>query len=157
MKLASAMLACISIVNAQEMGIFRTLSENKFETLQDLPKCITVSVQSGDPAKGASIVLFKATPGCTIPWHWHTATENVMMVTGRAKVEMRTDFEQKEVVKNIEIGSGGFVRLPGKHRHQFTCTTACIAFVSSDAAFDIHYVDISGAPIPTSVAVKTAQ
>jgi hypothetical protein len=43
--------------------------------------------------------------------------------------------------------------MPGKHVHQFTCASACSAFVSSDAAFDIHYVDTSGAEIPPETAL----
>jgi hypothetical protein len=43
--------------------------------------------------------------------------------------------------------------MPSKHVHQFTCTSACSAFVSSDAAFDIHYVDASGAKISPDAAL----
>ncbi len=43
--------------------------------------------------------------------------------------------------------------MPSKHVHQFTCASACSAFVSSDAAFDIHYVDASGAEISADAAL----
>jgi hypothetical protein len=43
--------------------------------------------------------------------------------------------------------------MPSKHVHQFTCTSACTAFVSSDAAFDIHYVDTDGKEIPPDTAL----
>jgi hypothetical protein len=35
------------------------------------------------------VIFGKGTAGCRVPWHWHTPTEQLMMVTGRAKVEMK--------------------------------------------------------------------
>lgn len=46
-----------------------------------------------------------------------------------------------------------YAMMPSKHVHQFTCTSACSAFVSSDAAFDIHYVEASGAEISSDAAL----
>jgi hypothetical protein len=37
--------------------------------------------------------------------------------------------------------------------HQFTCISACTAFLASNAAFDIHYVDANGTEIPTEQAL----
>jgi hypothetical protein len=45
--------------------------------------------------------------------------------------------------------------MPSKHIHQATCTSACTMFVSSDAMFDIHYVDASGQEIPPEKALVT--
>jgi hypothetical protein len=45
--------------------------------------------------------------------------------------------------------------LPGKHVHHFTCVAACIMFVVSDAAFDIHYVDARGQEISPDDAPKS--
>ena len=147
MKFALSVLACVFIARADDMGVLRKMAENKFEPQAGLPKCVTVAVASGDPSKGASVILFKATAGCLIPWHWHTPTEHVMMVTGSAKVEM------KDTGKNAVLGPGGYAMMPGKHVHQFTCTSVCAAFVSSDGAFDIHYVDASGAEISSDAAL----
>jgi hypothetical protein len=72
-----------------------------------------------------------------------------MIVTGSAKIEM------KGAGKGTVLGPGGFGMLPGKHVHQFTCSTACSAFVSSDGAFDIHYVDAKGAEISPEAALAT--
>jgi len=91
----------------------------------------------GYTAKGASVILFKGKPGCRVPWHWHTPTEQVMIVSGSAR------FEMKDHGATV-IGPGGYAMMPSKHIHQFTCTAACTGFVTSDAAFDIHYVDASG-------------
>ena len=44
--------------------------------------------------------------------------------------------------------------LPGKGVHQFTCVLACTFFLTSDGAFDIHYVDSEGKEIPPDQALK---
>ena len=69
-----------------------------------------------------------------------------MIVSGSAKVEMRGG-------SSSTLGPGGYAMMPSKHVHQFTCTSACTAFVSSDAAFDIHYVDTDGKEIPPDTAL----
>ena len=147
MKLAAAMLAFLSIAHAEDMGVLRKLSENKFAPMAGLPTCTTLAVESGDPSKGPSVIIFKGTPGCLIPWHWHTPTEHVMVVSGSAKVEM------KDTGTTATLRPGGYAMMPSKHVHQFTCTTACSAFISSDGAFDIHYLDASGKEIPPDAAL----
>src|SRR5205823_8443333 len=141
-------VACLSIAHAEDMGVLRKLAENKLAPMAGLPTCITMAVESGDPSKGPSVIVFKGTAGCLIPWHWHTPTEHVMVVSGSAKVEMKGG-------SSGILGPGGYAMMPGKHVHQFTCTTACSAFVHSDGAFDIHYVDASGKEIPPDTALMT--
>ena len=133
---------------AQDAGVVRPLAENKLATMPGLPTCMRLAVENGDPAKGPSVILFKGATGCLIPWHWHTATEHVMLVSGSAKIEM------KDQGKSSVLGPGGYVMFPGKHVHQFTCPAACTAFLYSDAAFDIHYVDANGKEVPPETALK---
>lgn len=146
MRFAAALLLCVCFVQAQDTAVIRKMSENKFAPLPVLPSCVTLAVQSGDPFKGSFILEFKATPGCRIPWHWHSGVENVMIVTGSAKVEM------KDGGQSAVLGPGGYAMLPAKHVHQFTCTAACSAFLSSPVAFDIHYVDAGGKEISLETA-----
>src|SRR5205823_13420850 len=139
-------VACLSIAHAEDMGVLRKLAENKLAPMAGLPTCITMAVESGDPTKGASIIVFKGAAGCSIPWHWHTPTEHVMIVSGSAKVEMKGS-------SSAVLGAGGYAMMPSKHVHQFTCTSACSAFVSSDSTFDIHYVDSIGKEISVDTAL----
>jgi quercetin dioxygenase-like cupin family protein len=148
MKLTIAILSCLFVGLADDMGVVRKVSENKFAPLPGLPACATLAVESGDPAKGPSVILLKGPAGCMIPWHWHTPTEQVMIVSGSVKVEM------KDTGRNSVLGPGGYAMMPSKHVHQFTCASACAAFVSSDAAFDIHYVDAKGGEIPPEAALS---
>ena len=146
MKFAAVIFTCLFVAQADDMGVLRKLSENKLSPMAGLPTCITMAVESGDPSKGSSVIVFKGTSGCSISWHWHTPTEHVMIVSGSAKVEMKGG-------SSAILGPGGYAMMPSKHVHQFTCTSACTAFVSSDAAFDIHYVDTDGKEIPPDTAL----
>ena len=147
MKFAVVVFACLSVARADDMGVLRKLSENKLSPLAGLPSCITMAVESGDPSKGSSVIVFKGTSGCSITWHWHTPTEHVMIVSGAAKVEMKGG-------QTATLTAGGYAMMPSKHAHQFACTKACTAFVSSDGAFDIHYLDAKGKEIPPEAALK---
>jgi gentisate 1,2-dioxygenase len=94
------------------------------------------------------MMLVKAATGCVVPWHWHTPTEQLMVVSGRGKGEMKDG-------SPVMLRPGDYLSLPGKGVHQFTCIAACTFFLSSDAAFDIHYVDVSGKEIPPDQALKS--
>ena len=125
----------------------RNVAEMQFMQIPGLPTCSTGSVQNGDPSKSSSIILAKGAAGCAFPWHWHTPNENVMMVSGQGRVEMKD-------AKPVTLRAGGFAQMPSKHLHQFRCTTQCLLYIFSDAAFDIHYVDGDGKEISPEEALK---
>ena len=112
------------------------------------PKCLTIAVQHGDPAKGPAIMLIKLTAGCRVPWHWHSAGEQVMVVSGTGKAEM------KGADKPAMLKTGDFIYMPAKHIHQLTATTALTIFNAPEGAFDIHYVDKDGNEITPDDALK---
>ena len=102
----------------------------KFAGVPGMPTCASASVQNGDPSKGASILLAKLEAGCLVPWHWHTPNENLMLVSGSGRAEMKGG-------KAFVLKPGGFAQMPSKHAHQFSCSTVCLLYVYSDAAFDM--------------------
>jgi len=122
----------------------------KFGPGPNLPSCLTMAVEHGDPSKGAFTLLLKFTSGCRVPMHWHTSAEELMLVSGSGKMQMQGG-------KTSALDRGGFVHMPSKHPHAFTCVTACTAFLTGDVAFDIHYVDKSGNEIPAEQALSTAK
>lgn len=125
-------------------------SEVKFAPMPDaFPTCATVAPVNGDPASGAFVVHLKATAGCSIPWHWHSANESLMIGSGKARIEMKD-------MPAHALTNGDYVYLPAKHAHAFSCQTTCLLFVSSDGKFDIHYVDKDGNEIPTEQALKAS-
>jgi quercetin dioxygenase-like cupin family protein len=106
-------------------------------------------VLNGDPAKGASTMVLKATKGCKVPWHWHSASEQIMMTAGSGKLEMKDG-------KPATMRAGAYGLMPAHHVHQFSCMTAsCTLFLRSDGVFDIHYVDAAGKEIPGTEALKS--
>jgi quercetin dioxygenase-like cupin family protein len=128
----------------------QNVAEMKFVTIPGLPTCAQNSVQSGDPTKGPSIILGKVATGCTIPWHWHTPNEHLMLVSGVARLEMKDG-------KPITLRAGGFAKMPSRHSHQFRCEQDCLMYIYSDAAFDIHYVDEKGNEITPDEALKAVK
>jgi len=123
---------------------------SKFTNFPGVPQCMTGAVQEGDPSKGNAVLLLKAQSGCMVPWHWHTPSEQLMMVSGRAKAEMKDGAP-------VILRAGDYLNLTSKHVHQFTCLSSCMLFdVTGAAAFDVHYVDAIGDEIPAEQALKAA-
>jgi quercetin dioxygenase-like cupin family protein len=91
--------------------------------------------------------MAKMEAGCTIPWHWHTPSEHLMMVQGVAHIEMKD-------AKPFTMEAGGFALMPSRHVHQFHCERPCTLYIYSDVAFDIHYVNSSGNEISPEEALK---
>lgn len=140
-------LLTASVVAAQDKPIVQNTTPAQFQKNPGLPDCLTLAVERGDPSSGPSILLVKGTAGCTAPWHFHSPNEQLMMVSGTGRVEMKGE-------KAVSLHAGGFAYAPVKHVHQFTCVGApCSFFLHSDAPFDIHYVDQSGNEIPVEQAL----
>ena len=143
------LIVCAGTLVAQDdKPVVAPVSASKFAPLPVLPSCVTISVQRGDPSKGPSSILLKAASGCKIPWHWHTANENIVFISGSGKMQMKED------PKPQTVKPGDYVFLPGKHTHEFTCTANCLLFDMPEGAFDIHYVDKDGKEIPMDQVVK---
>jgi quercetin dioxygenase-like cupin family protein len=124
----------------------------KFAAIPNAPACFTISVEKGDPTKGSSVILAKFAPGCVAPFHWHTPSETVMIVSGSLEAQMQGD-------KPLVAHRGDFLFLPPHHVHRATCqgSAACLVFLTSDAAFDIHWVDADGKEISLEQAVKSSK
>jgi mannose-6-phosphate isomerase-like protein (cupin superfamily) len=129
--------------------IYGARTGSNFIKLPVLPQCASFAVKRGDPNTGPADLLLRVTSGCRIPWHWHTATETLYFVGGRARVEMRGGASHV-------ASSGDYVYLPPKQPHQFTCLNQCSLFLATSAAFDIHYVDAQGNEIKPEEALTTA-
>ena len=136
LRIAILLFAMPSLFQGQTKnhGVVRPLSELKFEPDDDV-KCLLSAVESGNPATGPSTIILKAPPGCLVPWHWHTAEEQLIIIEGSVRTEM-------DGMSARALGSGGFAMMPGKAKHRFSCEskTACVMFVSFDRAYDIFWV-----------------
>jgi mannose-6-phosphate isomerase-like protein (cupin superfamily) len=113
----------------------------------NMPDCFKGAAVHGDPGTGPSTLLVRATGACGVPRHWHTPTENLLMVSGTARVGMKG--QPAETLR-----AGSYAYIPAKHQHEFSCPGACSFFVVSDGPFDIHYVDDAGNEIPAEQVLK---
>jgi len=147
--LASVVVLMAAVALAQDQGTMTAPATLKFTNFPNFPKCVTGAVVHGDPGsdQGATI-LAKLTAGCSVPWHFHSVNEQIGIVSGSVKAEMKD-------AKPQVLGPGGFAFFPAKHVHQATCTTACMFFIATEGKLDIHYVDKDGNEIPFDQAVKT--
>ena len=150
LAVAAAVLAFSGWAQTGDETHIANSSQLKFSGAPYLPACLTMAPEHGDASKGAFTLLLKFTSGCSVPMHWHSSAEELMLVSGSGKVQMQDG-------KSSTIDRGGFVYIPAKHPHAFTCATTCTAFLSGDAAFDIHYVDKSGMEIPADQALNVAK
>lgn len=135
------------VAQADNGMAYGTPSKSKFVNMPNLPNCVKVAVERGDPSKGPSVLLLKFEPGCTIPWHWHTAGETLIIVKGTGTMQMKDG-------QPTPAGVGDFVYLPGKMVHTFRSKTPVLLYDLPDGAFDIHYVDKSGGEISFGDAIK---
>jgi quercetin dioxygenase-like cupin family protein len=103
------------------------------------PPCNTIVGTRGDPAKEASTFLVKMTSGCVVSWHWHHATEEVVMLKGTSVAQMKGS-------KPVTLKRASYSQLPAKHVHRFRCSSkeACYIFIVGDAPFDVNYVNEDG-------------
>ena len=91
-------------------------------------------VESGDPTTGRSTLILKAFPGCVVPWHFHTAEEQLIVINGAVLAEMADH-------RPTRLGPGGFAIMGSRMPHQFTCQgkSACLMVVAFDRAYDIFW------------------
>ena len=146
--LVFVLLGLTSLVAAQEMSHMGVVSPPtaKFGSMAGLPSCMTLSVLHGDPTKGASVILLKFAPGCSVPWHWHTANETLVMVAGTGSAQMQDG-------QPMAMRAGDYLYLPAKGIHRFSAKSAVYMYDMPDGAFDIHYVDAAGKEIPPEQAL----
>ena len=93
-------LAAVSVIGlarplaaqrVQDKPIVATAAGAKFGAIPNAPACFTVAVERGDPGAGPSVILANFAPGCVAPFHWHTPSETVMIVSGSLEVQMKDD------------------------------------------------------------------
>jgi quercetin dioxygenase-like cupin family protein len=117
----------------QMNGAAKPLDTIRFEPDDDV-KCLSSALESGDPTKGPSTFILRAPPGCVVPWHFHTAGEQAIVIRGQVKMQM-TGHEP------AQLGPGGFTAMQGKVPHQFACSgkAPCLMVVAFDGIYDIFW------------------
>lgn len=96
-----------------------------------LPKGCAIAVLHGDPSKDNLDVFFKVPAKSTIPLHWHTSAERMLLVTG--KLNLTYDGQKTAVLK-----PGTYAYGPAKHPHKGYCASAtpCVLFIAFESPLD---------------------
>jgi quercetin dioxygenase-like cupin family protein len=117
-------------------GDIKPLASIKFEPDPDV-KCLMSAVETGDPNTGRSTLILKAPSGCVVPWHSHTAEEQLIVITGNVMSEM-VDHAR------MRLGPGGFAVMGSRMPHQLTCVTraGCLMIVAFDGRYDIFWAQV---------------
>jgi quercetin dioxygenase-like cupin family protein len=128
----------VAVPTGTSDGIVRPLSEVKFEQDDDV-KCLKFSLESGDPRTGPSTHILSAPAKCKVPWHYHTAEEQLVVIRGSVVTEM-------DGMRASTLGAGGFALMPSEKHHQFSCgsDSECSMVVVFDRPYDIFWVKERG-------------
>ena len=94
-----------------------------------------LAVQSGDPSKGACVLMMKFPKGLTIPAHTHTASEVVTVVSGTAIFGSGVKADPS---KGTELSAGSFIQVPAKSPHWAIAKEEFIITVNFSQAVDFH-------------------
>ncbi len=146
---AVAAIAAPTAVRGEDM-IIRSPGALKFAAIPNMPPCASAAILRGNPRTGPAWVLLKLDSGCRVPWHWHTANETLVVISGQGTLATKDG-------PTLRFAPGAYAELPSNHAHQASCARACLLFNGADGAFDIHYVDASGAEIPLAEALRASK
>ena len=96
-----------------------------------LPKGCGIAVLHGDPAKDNVDVFFKVPAKSSIPLHWHTSAERMVLVAGELHVTY--DGQKKAILR-----SGTYAYGPAKRPHKAFCASAvpCVLFIAFESPLD---------------------
>ena len=127
-------------------------ADAKFLSVPGVPACTTIAPLHGDMSTGPATLMVRMRTGCMVPFHWHTPSEELVVLQGAPLAQMMGE-------RPVMLRVGSYSQLPSKHVHRFRCTSKvdCLIFLVADAAFDIHFVDDGGKEISTEKALEVAR
>ncbi len=122
-----------------------------FGPVPGVPACVTMAPLRGNLGTGPATVMVKMTQGCVVPYHWHTPSEELIVLRGAPLAQMHG---QRPVILKV----GSYSQLPSRHMHRFRCESkeACVIALVTGGVFDIHFVDEAGKEISTEAALAAA-
>jgi quercetin dioxygenase-like cupin family protein len=147
---ASAMAAA-GAASADNGILLQQAAKAKFTSMPGVPACTTLAPLRGDMGKTASTLMVRMTAGCMVPFHWHTPSEEIVVLQGSPLAQMLNQ-------RPYRLRVGSYSQLPTHHVHRFKCISKvdCLLFLVADGPFDIHFVDDQGSEISTQAALDAA-
>ena len=103
-----------------------------------LPEGCGIAVLHGDPAKDNLDVFLRVPAKSTLPLHWHTSAERMVLVAG----ELQVTYEGQ---KMAVLKPGTYVYGPAKRQHNAYCASKvpCVLFIAFESPLDA--VPVEGA------------
>jgi quercetin dioxygenase-like cupin family protein len=119
---------------AQEQALTRTARDAELKwgpCPPFLPKGCGIAVLHGDPAKDNVDVFLKVPAKSSIPLHWHTSAERMVLVAG----ELHVTYEGQ---KTAVLKPGTYAYGPAKRPHEGFCASAvpCVLFIAFESPLD---------------------
>lgn len=119
---------------AAEQSITRTAADAQLQwgpCPPFLPKGCAIAVLHGDPAKDNVDVFFRVPGKSTIPLHWHTSPERMILVAGKLRVTY-------EGQKTAVMTPGTYAYGPAKRPHSAYCASSapCTLFIAFESPLD---------------------
>jgi quercetin dioxygenase-like cupin family protein len=121
-------------LSAQEPPLSWTAKDSKLKwgpCPPFLPKGCEIAVLHGEPAKSNADIFFKVPANSTIPRHWHTSAERMVLVSG----ELHVTYDGN---KTAVLKPGTYAYGPAKLPHKAECKKAgpCVLFIAFEAPVD---------------------
>src|SRR5258706_16309609 len=104
-------------------------------------KCLKSALENGDPDSGPSTYLLKASAGCRVAPHFHTAEEQLIVIQGSVSTGMQG-------MRSVTLTAGGIAVMPGKAVHWFSCSGKgpCLMAVTVNQKNDIVWGTLKSQP-----------
>jgi len=96
-----------------------------------IPQGCEIAVLHGDPAKPNADVFFKVPANFTIPHHWHSSAERMVLVSG----ELQVTYDGQ---KPATLKPGMYAYGPAKLPHKAACGKGdpCVLFIAFEGPVD---------------------
>lgn len=96
-----------------------------------LPEGCAIAVLHGDPTKENLDIFFKVSGESTIPLHWHTSPERMILIAG----ELRVTYDGQE---STVLKPGSYAYGPAKRAHLGSCESSdpCVLFIAFESPLD---------------------
>lgn len=127
-------VSSIGVAKNKEPAIVKTWEDNGLKWTPApafMPEGTELSVLHGVPSKKNADAFFRMQPKATIPSHWHTSAERMILISG----ELHVTYEGQE---KIILKTGNYAYGPAKLSHEAFCAseTPCVLFIAFEAPVD---------------------
>ena len=132
-------MASAAAQDTQERALSRTIDDPQLEWMacpEFMPEGCEFTILHGDPEADNADVFFKVPGNATVPRHWHTSAERMVLVTG----EMHLDYDDQDL---MELEPGTYIFGPAELPHEAICVSddPCVLFIAFEAPVDAIPVD----------------